>query len=123
MTVKGLVLKQDWFCTIDLKDAYLSVATCRDHRKYLRFIWEGKIFQFTCIPFGLCSAPRVFTKVLRPVMAHLQKQGLRSMIYLDDLLLMDQGKEYLTLKVAQGVELLEGLRFMVSLGKSQLSLT
>ena len=109
MTVKELVLKQDWFCKIDLKDVYLSVAICRDLRKYLRFIWEWKTFQFTCLPFGLCSAPRVFTKFLRPVMAHLQKQGLRLVIYLDDLLLMDQGKEYLTLKVAQVVELLEGL--------------
>ena len=114
MTVKELVLKQDWFCTMDLKDVYLSVAIRRDHRKYLRFIWEGKTFQFTCLPFSLCSAPRVFTKLLRPVMAHLRKQGLRSVFYLDDLLLMDQGKEYLMLKVTQVMELLESLGFMVN---------
>ena len=64
MTVKELVQKQDRFCTIDLKDAYLSVAVSKDHRKYLRFIWKRKTFQFTCLPFGLCSASRVFTKLL-----------------------------------------------------------
>lgn len=120
-TVKELVQKEDWFCTIDLKDAYLSVAVNKDHRKYLRFMWAGKTFQFTCLPFGLCSAPRVFTKLLRPVMTHLRKQGIRSVIYLDDLLLMDQRKDYLTLKVAQVVELLESLGFMVNREKSQLS--
>jgi len=39
-------------CTLDFKDAYLSVATVQEHR---RFIWNSKIYEFT--PFGLCSAP------------------------------------------------------------------
>ena len=78
--VKELLQRDDWLCTMDLKDAYLSVAVVQDHRKFLRFTWEGKTLQFTCLPFGLSSAPRVFTKLLRPVMALLRRQGLRSVI-------------------------------------------
>ena len=59
-------------------------------------------------------------KLLQPVITHLQEQGLRSVIYLDDLMLMDQNKEYLALKVAEVVELLEKLGFLVNREKSQL---
>jgi len=107
--------------TVDLKDAYLSVPIAEEHRKFLRLSWEGKTFQFTCLPFGLCTAPRVFTKLLRPIMAHLHQQGIRSVIYLDDLLLMAQRKDLLISHVAQTVHLLEQLGFLVNQEKSQLS--
>ena len=38
----------------------------------------------TCLPFGLSSAPRVFTKVMKPVIGMVRSQGIRSVIYLDD---------------------------------------
>ena len=94
-TVKELLQRDDWLCTMDLKDAYLSVAVAQEHRKYLRFVWEGKTLQFTCLPFSLSSAPRVFTKLLWTVMALLHCQGLRSVIYLDDLLPMSHQKDHL----------------------------
>lgn len=55
--VKDLLQPGDWMCSLDLKDAYYSVAIAKEHRKYLRFIWNGQIFEFTCLPFGLSSAP------------------------------------------------------------------
>ena len=38
-------------------------------RKYLKFSWRGVLHQFTALPIGLTSHPRIFTKVLRPVFA------------------------------------------------------
>ena len=35
------------------------------------------MWEFQCLPFGLTSAPRVFTKLMKPVMAVLRKQGIR----------------------------------------------
>ena len=80
---QGVVEERNWMCTVNLKDAYLSVSITRQHRKFLSFMWEGTTFKFTCLPF---SAPRIFTKVLRPVMPYLHFQGLRTVIYLDDIL-------------------------------------
>ena len=77
--IKDLLRKGDWMCTLDLKDAYLSVAIVQEHRRFLRFMWNGRIFEFTCLPFGLCSAPRIFMKLLHLVMAHLRKQGLQGL--------------------------------------------
>ena len=65
--VRDLLQKNDWMTRIDLKDAYFSIPIHSEYQKFLRFRWEKKSFQFTCLPFGLASAPRVFTKILRPV--------------------------------------------------------
>lgn len=62
--------------SIDLKDAYLSVTIWEGHQKYLRFVWNSQLYEFQCLPFGLCSSPRVFTKLLKPVLARLCHQGV-----------------------------------------------
>ncbi|VDI53185.1 Hypothetical predicted protein [Mytilus galloprovincialis] len=36
------------------------------------------------LPFGLCSAGYVFTKVVRPLIAHWRKDGIKITVYLDD---------------------------------------
>jgi len=56
--VKNLIHPGNWMCSLDLKDAYHSVAISKEHRRYFRFIWKGQIYEFTCLPFGLCSTPR-----------------------------------------------------------------
>lgn len=47
-----------------------------------------RAYQFTCLPFGLSSAPWDFTKTLRPVVAKLRELGIRLVIYLDDMLVI-----------------------------------
>ena len=83
--VKDLLQSDDWMCSLDLKDAYHSVAITKEHHRYLRFLWDGRIYEFTCLPFGLCNAPRTFTKLLRPAMAHLRSQEVRLIVYLDNI--------------------------------------
>ena len=70
--------------SIDLKDTYFSVPIAVSDRKYLRFRWENKLFQFTCMPNGLAMAPRVFTRILEPVFSHLHLLGYEGFGYIDD---------------------------------------
>ena len=56
----------------DLKSGYHNVEVFPDHRKYLTFSWDFgdgvvKYFQVTVLPFGLSSAPYLFTKLLKPI--------------------------------------------------------
>jgi hypothetical protein len=51
-------------------------------------MWEGVTYQFTCLAFGLSSAPWLFTKLLRVVAAHLRRNGIRVLLYLDDILIV-----------------------------------
>jgi hypothetical protein len=55
-----------------IKYAYFSVPIFQPHRKYLRFLWQSKLFEFTCLPFWYSLAPRVFTKIFKPIMAHFR---------------------------------------------------
>lgn len=74
-------------CTIDIKDAYFLIPISEKHRKYLRFYFEGQIYEYNCMPFGLNVAPWLFTKLMKPIMTRLTEMGFISVIYLDDILL------------------------------------
>lgn len=94
--VKNLIQRRDWLCKVDLKDAYFCIPICKDHRKYLRFQYKGKMLQYKGLPFGLASGPRLFTKIMKPVIALLRRIGVRLVIYLDDILLLNQSEEGLS---------------------------
>ena len=83
-TVKQLMTEGCYMASLDLKDAYFCVPMAKKHRKYLRFFWKGTLYQFTCLPFGLPSSPRIFTKLLKPAMSTLRQAGLKSTTYIDD---------------------------------------
>jgi hypothetical protein len=51
--VRQAIRPGDWAASIDLKDAYFHIPIAMDARKYLRFGWRGRLFQFCVLPFGL----------------------------------------------------------------------
>ena len=63
--VKELLQKGDYMVKIDLTDAYFSIPLHKNSRKFLRFLWEGKTYEFLCLCFGLGPAPRIFTKLMK----------------------------------------------------------
>ena len=81
-----------YMASIDIKDAYLSFAINSHDQKCLCFQWEGQLYQFTCLPNGLSSAPRKFTKLLKVPLSQLHKQGHISLGHLDVFYL--QGKSF-----------------------------
>ena len=44
----------------DIKDAYYSIPILEKHQKYLKYLFGGKLYQFTCFSNGLCSGPIKF---------------------------------------------------------------
>ena len=119
--VTQLVRKGDYMVTIDLKDAYFSIPIHQSHRKFLRFSWRNHLFQFAALPFGLTSAPRVFTKVLKPVIANMRQRGIRCLIYIDDLIIVASSKMECNEQAAFAVQLLTDLGFNVNMEKIKLS--
>jgi hypothetical protein len=87
-TVSRMIHEGDWAISIDLKDAFFHVPIHHRHRRFLRFIWRQKSYQFVSCPFGLNTAPSTFTRVTRPVLHWCHTQGMRVVFYLDDILLL-----------------------------------
>jgi hypothetical protein len=82
----------------DLKSGYHHVDIFPAHRKYLGFSWTFKngvqrFFQFNVLPFGLSTAPYIFTKLLRPLVKLWRSRGFHSLVYLDDGLGFDETYE------------------------------
>lgn len=121
LTAKDLIQRDDWMTSIDISDAYLHLAVEQTHRKFLQFRWENQTWQFRAMPFGLSSAPRIFTKIMRCVMEHLRQKGLRCVIYLDDLLIMAKTKEEIKEHTRIALELMIELGWKISWNKSELT--
>ena len=60
----------------------------RKSSKVLQFYWRNQLLQFTCLPFGLSSAPYVFTRLLRPILTFLRDKRVHCLMYLDDILIL-----------------------------------
>ena len=101
--------------SLDLKDAYYSVAVQPSHRKYLRFMWNNVLYQFTCLPNGLSSCPR---KLLKPPLATLHKQGHVISSYIDDLFVLARTYELCVTNVADTFALFDSLGFTIHPDKS-----
>ena len=99
--------------SIDLKDAYYSVPIWEAHRKFLRFGWEGQLWQFDCKPNSLALAPRKFTKLLKLVFATLRERGHLSTAILDDTLLSVETEMSCAKNIRYTKKLLQSLGFIV----------
>ena len=77
------VRKGDYAFKIDLQDAYFHVPIHLSSRKYLRFAFENKVYQFRVLPFGLNTAPQVFARLGHTVTGYLHRQGISVIPYLD----------------------------------------
>ena len=84
-TITKLIGKDCFMVSIDLKDAYYSVPISKEDRKYLWFLWQGTLFQFTCLPNSLSCTPRKFTKLLKPALSEFHLRGHISSAYIDDM--------------------------------------
>ena len=116
-------LKPNYFMTkLDLSDAHYSIPIDKHSRHYLQFtcIFEGKLYQFKVLVFGLNTAPRIFSKCMKPVVAFIRSKGILIIIYLDDILLAAQTYHECLCQTIIAIDLLESLGFCINREKSQL---
>lgn len=112
------ISKNDYFTSIDLCDAYFSISMNKKCRKYLKFVWKDQIYEFTCLCFGLASAPRIFTKLMKVVFSHIRNQGVGSFFYIDDSLLHSPYENICYENTVMLRNLLHSLGFLVNKEKS-----
>ena len=115
---KTVIKPNDYMVKVDLKDAYQCIPVHQADRKYMRLRWKGTLYQFTCLPFGLASAPRQFTRLMKPIVTELRKLGIRLLIYLDDIILFNQDPTQLVTDMNSLTHLLRNLGLVLNTKKS-----
>ncbi len=118
--LKGLLTEGAYLAKIDLKDAYFTIPIAVQHRRFLCFEWNHTLFQFKVMPFGLSSAPRNFTKLLKPILAFWRRQGIRVIVFLDDILIINSSADGLRKDVHFCVTFLQIMGFVINFKKSAL---
>ena len=122
-SVLSSVEKGDYAFKIDLQDAYFHVPIHPSSRKYLRFAFENSVYQFQVLPFGLNTAPQIFTRLGHTVTAYLHRQGISVIPYLDDWLIHHPDRQVLLRHQALLLDTLDLVRFILNRKKSELDLT
>lgn len=119
-TATKLMSPNCYMASVDLKDAYFLINMHESSKKYLRFKFEQHTYEFQCLPFGLSSAPYIFTKLLKPVVSYLRSKGFFIVNYLDDFLCLGSSYSDCLNCVTETVNLLTNLGFVINHQKSQL---
>ena len=92
-SVVNLLRPGCFMCSVDIKDAYYTVPINQNHKKYLKFKFKGMLYNFNCLPNGLSSGARKFTKLLKPALAYLRNRGFIIVAYVDDIMIIDESYE------------------------------
>ena len=113
--------------SVDLKDAYFHIPIHRKSRRLLRFATAGndglRVFQFRALPFGLTSAPRVFTKVILPIGHLAHTHAICLLQYLDDWILRNTDKSLLVQQASWLLRIMCRVGLVLNVQKSQLAPT
>jgi hypothetical protein len=70
--------------TLDMKAGYHQLPVKPWFQKFLGFAWEGRVYRWQVLPFGLASAPRAYSKVTRAMVKSWRARGIRCTNYIDD---------------------------------------
>lgn len=74
-----------YFSSIDLKSGYWQIEVDERDREKTAFITPDGLYEFKVMPFGLCTAPATFQRVMDTVLAGLKWQTC--LVYLDDVVI------------------------------------
>lgn len=80
------VAGKEYYCTLDMKDAYYQVVLDKESRDITTFSDGLNLYRFKRLPFGLSVSPAIFTKVMQEVLGPLMKDGWVKN-YLDDVII------------------------------------
>ena len=121
-SIRTSLIPGEWVSLINLSDAYPHIPIHPHSRKYLRFCHRSQVFQFTSLPFGLATAPQVFTMIVKEVKLMALSRGLRLHQYLD-WLIRSQSQEEAQLNTQAVVDLTKSLGWIINQEKSELKPT
>lgn len=87
------------FSTLNLQSGSWQIAVDDKDRQKTAFITNWGLYEYTCMPFGLCNAPSTFQRAMELVLRGLQWETL--LIYMDDIIVFGRGVDESRDRLAQ----------------------
>ena len=88
LTIQRALRKDKWIISIDVKDAYFHIQVHKAFRHYLLFAYQNTVYQFRVLPFGVATAPYIFTRIVKAMAAQFRVRGIQFHHYIDDWLIV-----------------------------------
>jgi hypothetical protein len=116
------VLPQNYFAaTADISNAYYQVRVSDNFSHYLCFSFNGKSYRYLGMPFGLRTAPYVFTRTMACVMNAIRTRwDVIGLAYLDDLIFLHKDENYLRMAMGKIMTLMKWLGWVMNEEKCDL---
>ena len=114
------ILEVMWGTSVDITDAYLHVPIAWEFHVFFAFVLGEETFVFQVLPFGLSSAPWIFSRVIKPVKKYLRSLGVRVTSFLDDFLILDVSRPLTDACTKSTTDLLQKLGFKINWEKSSI---
>ena len=118
--VRQAVHAGQWATSIDFSDAYHHVPMRKAHWKYLCFEVGGRRYWYVSLPFGLSTAPRIFTEVVKTLKEWARRMLMLLFQYIDDWLNVASSFQKTWLLTRLFVHKCLDLGLLVNLSKSEL---
>ncbi|KAA6400957.1 MAG: putative Transposon Ty3-G Gag-Pol polyprotein [Streblomastix strix] len=119
--IKQLITQRDFATSLDLHQAFHHIRVSTEFQPYLGFRFEKIDYIYQGIPFGVATAPRKFTKTLKPAMMELRRRWeSRILAYADDILLPNQDQQILRQETVEIKNFLMSLGWLIAEDKSQM---
>lgn len=117
--VKLLKVQSD-MAVLDISEAYRAVPLHPSEWQYFGMKWKGQYFVDTQLPFGVRSAPAIFTRIGRAIKLMMKRRGFPDIvIYLDDFLIVESSAELCQECLDTLIQLLQSLGFTPNAKKLQ----
>lgn len=112
--------QNDYFMLTDMKAGYHQVPMHPDTSRFLGIEFEGQVYVFKHLPFGLSSACRAYTDLMAEVHRPLRRLGLRMTSFIDDVLYAFPSKQIAKAEGIVVLKILSALGFFFSVPKCHL---
>jgi hypothetical protein len=80
-----------YFSTLDLLSGYWQIEIEEKHKYKTAFICEYGLYEFNCMPFGLCNAPSTFQREMNTLFKDVLYEFV--LVYLDDIIVFSKTRD------------------------------
>ena len=120
-SVMRMVPQNSYLASIDITQAYHALSVKERDRDLLQLKFHNRYYRFTCLPNGYSPGPRVFTRIMKALMAHLRLlYGVNLVFYIDDTLIYGKTPELVAEYVRHTLRVLQQAGFSINYKKSVL---